>query len=277
MPSIGYFHPIIVHFVIALLFVGVGFRIASLTGKLQFTDLGAVTLILIGTVAAVLAVQSGQGAHGAVERIPGVRNAVGEHEDWGHYARNAFIAISLLEIATFAMMKSKFHRLLMFVCAIAGAGGCVVLYIAGDKGGDLVYEYAGGPGLRSGDTTDISRLYLAGLYNEAMLERKNGHNADAAAMIDEMAKRFPNDTTVRLLAIESQIVDKKDGKAALAMLKGFMVPGDGSRFFRFRTLLLRADAYQAAGFADSARAVLQGAPADFQNNPQIKNRLDKLK
>ena len=110
-----------------------------------------------------------------------------------------------------------------------------------------------------------------------MLERKNGKNADAAALIDEMSKRFPNDTTVRLLTIESLIVDRKDGKGALALLKGFSAPADGSRFLRFRTLLLKSDAYQAAGFADSARAVLQGAPGEFQNNPQVKNRLDKLK
>ena len=46
---------------------------------------------------------------------------------------------------------------------------------------------------------------------------------------------------------------------------------------RFRLLVLRADAYQAAGFTDSARAVLQGAPAEFANNPNVKSRLDKLK
>lgn len=277
MPSIGFYHPLIVHFVIALLYVGVAFRLVSLTGKLQFTNLGALTLILIGTVAAVLAVQSGQDAHGAVERIPGLRSAVGAHEDWAHDARNAFLVVSLIEILAFAFAKRSFSRVLLIASALAGTAACAVLFVAADKGGDIVYAYAGGPGLRSGDTADVSRLYLAGLYNEAMLERKNGQNADAATLIDDMAKRFPNDTTVRLLAIESQIVDKKDGKTALAMLKGFTVPADGSRFLRFRTLLLRSDAYVAAGFKDSARAVLQGAPPELANNPQVKSRLEKLK
>ncbi|HZH40039.1 MAG TPA: DUF2231 domain-containing protein [Gemmatimonadales bacterium] len=277
MPNIGFYHPIIVHFVIALLYVGVAFRLVSLTGKFQFTNLAALTLILIGTLAAVLAVQSGQDAHGAVERIPGLRSAVGAHEDWAHDARNAFLVVSLIEILAFAFASRSFHRILLFASGLAGAAACVVLFIAADKGGDIVYEYAGGPGLRSGDSTDISRLYLAGLYNEAMLERKSGQNADAAALVDQMAKRFPGDTTVRLLAIESLIVDKKDGKGALVLLTGFTVPADGSRFLRFRTMLLKADAYQAAGFTDSARAVLQGAPAEFQSNPQVKNRLEKLK
>ena len=277
MPNLGFFHPIIVHFVIALLYVGVGFRLVSLTGRFQFTDLGALTLILIGTAAAVLAVQSGQDAHGAVERIPGLRSAVGAHEDWAHDARNAFLVVSLIEILALVFARRSFHRVLLFASGLSGAAACVVLFIAADKGGDIVYEFAGGPGLRSGDTADVSRLYLAGLYNEAMLERKNGKSADAAALIEEMSRRFPADTTVRLLAIESLIVDKKDGKGALALLKGWSSAADGSRFVRFRTLLLRADAYQAAGFTDSARAVLQGAPPEFANNPNVKNRLDKLK
>ena len=277
MHPLAYFHPIIVHFVIALLFVGVGFRIASLTGKLQFADLGALTLILLGTVAAVLAVRSGHDAHGAVERIPGVRDAVGTHEDWGERARNAFLVVSLIEIAAFALMKSKFHRPLLFLSAVAGLGGCVVLYIAGDRGGDLVYSYAGGPGLRTGDTTDVSRLLMAGMYNQAMLDRRSGKSADAALLIDDLAKRFPQDTTVRLLAVESLLLDKKDGKGALAALKGLSVPPDGPRFLRFRVGLLRADAYQAAGFPDSARAILQGMAGEFGNNPVVKSRLDKLK
>jgi len=267
---LAYFHPIIVHFVIALLFVGVGFRVASLTGKFQFTDLGALTLILLGTAAAVLAVRSGHDAHGAVERIPGVRDAVGAHEDWGERARNAFLVVSLIEIVAFGLMKSRFHRPLLFLSAVAGLGGCAVLYIAGDRGGDLVYSYAGGPGLRTGDTTDVSRLLMAGMYNQAMVDRRSGRSADAALLIDDLAKRFPQDTTVRLLAIESLITDRKDPKAALVALNAIVPPpGDAGRFLRLRTGLLRADAFRAAGMADSAKAVTDSLSKEF---PMIRNR-----
>ena len=270
MASLGFYHPIIVHFVIALLFVGVGFRLASLTGKFQFADLGALTLILLGTAAAVLAVRSGHDAHGVVERIPGVRNAVGAHEEWGERARNAFLVVAFIEIVAFGLIRTRYHRALLFLSAVAGVGACVVLYVAGDKGGDLVYEYAGGPGLRSGDSTDVHRLFLAGLYNEAMLDRKAGRSADAAQLIDEMARRFPQDTTVRLLAIEALITDRKDPKAALAALNTIAAPpGDAGRFLRLRTGLLRADAFRAAGMADSAKAVTDSLSREF---PMIRNR-----
>ena len=270
MASIGFYHPIIVHFVIALLFVGVAFRLVSLTGKFQFTDLGALTLILVGTVAAVLAVKSGHEAHELVERIPGVRPAVGTHEEWGERARNAFLVVGALELLAFLFRRAAFHRALLVVSAVAGIGACVVLYVAGDKGGDLVYAYAGGPGLRSGDTTDVHRLFLAGLYNEAMLDRKDGRSAEAAQLIDEMAQRFPQDTTIRLLAIESLITDRKDPKAALAALKAIAPPpGDAGRFLRLRTGMLEAEAFRAAGMADSAQAVTDRLSQEF---PMIRTR-----
>ena len=45
----------------------------------------------------------------------------------------------------------------------------------------LVYAYAGGVGIRSGDPADVERLLLAGLYNEAQAERKAGRLNESAA------------------------------------------------------------------------------------------------
>ena len=72
----AYYHPQFVHFTIALLVVGVVFRIISLIGRPAFVSPAAVSLLLAGTLAAALAVQSGVAAHGPVERIPGARQAV---------------------------------------------------------------------------------------------------------------------------------------------------------------------------------------------------------
>ena len=84
--SLASLHPQIVHFVIALLFCGVVFRWLSVvgSGRLAFTGPAAAVLLLIGTAAAVLAVRSGLAAYGPVERVPGARAAVQDHEAWGH-------------------------------------------------------------------------------------------------------------------------------------------------------------------------------------------------
>ena len=269
-------HPQIVHFVIALLFMGVLLRCVSLTGKAAFTGPAAVVLLLVGTVAAVLAVQSGTAAHGPVERVPGARAAVMDHQEWGERTRNIFLVVAALEIAALAPALSRWRRWVLAASALVGLGGAVSLYEAADRGGDLVYAYAGGVGIRSGDPADVDRLLVAGLYHEAMLERKQGKPGEAAQLIGQLAQRYPDDTAVRLLAVESLIVDKQDGKAALAALKWF-APASDSRFLRFRVGLLRADAFAAAGMPDSARIVLQAMAAEFANNRAIQDRLGKLR
>jgi len=269
-------HPQIVHFVIALLFMGVVLRCVSLTGRAAFTGPAAAVLLLVGTVAAVLAVQSGTAAHGPVERVPGARAAVMDHQEWGERTRNIFLVVAALEIAALAPAVSRWRRWVLAASAVVGLGGTVSLYQAADRGGDLVYAYAGGVGIRSGDPADVDRLLVAGLYHEAMLERKQGKPGEAAQLIGQLAQRYPEDTAVRLLAVESLIVDKQDGKAALTALKQF-APGSDSRFLRFRVGLLRADAFAAAGMSDSARIVLQAMAAEFANNRAIQDRLGKLK
>jgi uncharacterized membrane protein len=110
LPNLAVYHPQVVHFAVALVFVGVLFRLVSLTGRWSFTNAAATALIVIGTGAAVVAVQSGTDAHGPVERIPGAREAVTEHEDWGKRARNIFLAVAALELIQLAFKNDKRAR-----------------------------------------------------------------------------------------------------------------------------------------------------------------------
>src|SRR2546426_12629456 len=61
---------------------------------------------------------------------------------------------------------------------VVGLMVAVSLYEAAEHGGDLVYGYAGGVGVRSGDPADVARLLVAGLYQQAMLDRRQGKPAD---------------------------------------------------------------------------------------------------
>jgi uncharacterized membrane protein len=278
MPNIGAYHPIIVHFAIALLIVGVIFRWVSLTGRAPFTGPAAATLLILGAAAAFLAVHSGTDAHGPVERIPGVRQAVMDHEDAGHWARNVFLVVALLEIiALFAKKRSvQIARVALWGSAVVGLFGFAAILKAADKGGDLVYDYAGGVGTRSGDTADVNRLYLAGLYQAAQQARAQHDSARAAALFAQLEREFPNDTNVRLLAIESLVRDRDDGRAALTALSRFPVRGDDRRM-QLRIGFLKADAYAAVGKPDSARVVLEQLGTAFPDMQQrIKDRLKNI-
>jgi uncharacterized membrane protein len=275
MPNLASFHPQIVHFAIALLAVGVLFRWVSLTGRVPFAGSAAATLLLAGTLAAVAAVHSGLDAHGPVERVPGARTAVVEHEEWGQRTRNIFLVVAALEIVALVPAVRRWRKGVHVASAVVGLAGGLSLYEAAEHGGELVYGYAGGVGIRSGHPDDVGRLLVAGLYHQAMLDRKEGRADDAARLIGQLAERYPDDTSARLLAIESLIVDKKDGKAALAAVARFPATSD-SRFLRFRLGILRADAFVAAGMPGSAKAILQAMSGEFANNRAIQDRLAKL-
>jgi len=276
LPDIGVFHPQVVHFVIALLITGVVFRLVSLTGKLTFTGPAAAVLLLTGTLAAVVAVQSGTEAHETVERIPGIRQAVNEHEEWGEGTRNLFLGIAALEIVAFVVRRKAWHRYLLIGSAVAGVVGLWFVYQTGKHGGHIVYEYAGGVGTHSGDPADIDHLLLAGLFEKATLDRREGRAADAAVLFDELDRRYGDDPMVRFLAIQSQLVDRHDTTAALTALGQFPVPPD-NRLIAYRVGSLRADIFEARDLPDSARAVLQALLERFPDNRRLQDRLSNLK
>ena len=272
MPSLAGLHPIVVHFAIALLIAGAVFRWLSLTGRLSFASPAAASLLLVGTVAAVMAVKSGTDAHGPVERIPGVVDAVIAHEHWGERARNAFIVVAVAELVVLLLARRGKERLAVIASAVLCVPAVFCLYEAGEHGGELVYEYAGGPGLRTGDPADVGRLLVAGVYNQAQADRKAGRPGDAAALVSAIAPRFATDPNVQVMAAESALLDRKDPAAALDILGRTAVPQDNARL-RIRHGLLMADALEAAGRPDAARATLQQLASAFPTNGRINQRL----
>ena len=277
MPSIASLHPQVVHFAIALLIVGVVFRLLSLTGRLAFTGPAATTLIVLGTVATVLAVQSGNDAHGPVERIPGVRPAVVDHEEWGIRARNIFLGVAALELLALALAgrMPKQAKVVAMGAAAIGLVGLAAIYEAGEHGGELVYNYAGGIGTRSGDPKDVSRLMVAGLYQQALLDRQANKGAEGAALIDLAAARFPENLELQLMSIEWTTDVKQDPAGALQRLDALSVSQAENRL-RTRAGLARATALKAQGNIDGARQVLMTLKGEFPTNVQIQRRLDEL-
>ena len=271
------YHPQVVHFAIALVFVGVGFRLLSLIRRLSFLDVAATLLILLGTVACFLAVQSGDAAHGPVERIPGARPAVVEHEAWGQRTRNIFAVVSLLEVAVLVLGWRK-HRLAFaatIAAAVVGVAGLGAMYETAEHGGELVYSYAGGVGTRSGAPDDVTRLFLAGLYQQALQDRQDGRVDDAMALLELGANRLTSNLDLQLMTAEWLTDVKRDPAAAIQRLDGLQIPSDDVRA-RVRAGLARASALAAQGNKDGAKAVLQTLQGEFPDNAQVRRRLDEL-
>jgi hypothetical protein len=251
---------------------GAVLRWISLTGRAAWSSPAATALVLAGTASAFLAVKSGEDAHGPVERIPGAYEAVVDHERWGERARNAFVLVALAELAALVLSRRGKARPAAIASGVLCLPALFCLYEAAEHGGELTYGYGGGVGIRSGDPADVGRLLLAAVYNQSQADRKAGRPADAAAIIAVAGQRFPGDPAVQLMVAESALLDGKDPVAALEVLGRVSVPQDDARL-RVRHGLLMADAHEAAGRPEAARATLQQLASAFPENARVKQRL----
>ena len=163
------------------------------------------------------------------------------------------------------------------VHAASAVAGLVAVFSLRNRehGGELVYSYAGGVGIRSGDSKDVERLLLAGLYHQAMADRKAGRADAAAELIAAAERRFPSDPEVRMLAAESLLLDRKDPRGAIEALASVQLP-ENNRVMRVQRVMLQADAYEAAGQKDAAVAALDAFLKESPN-PRVQQRLDALK
>lgn len=275
MPNIGSMHPYVVHMVIGLCLIGVALRVVSLLGKWNWMNPAATTLLILSAIGGFVGVKSGTDAHGPVERVPGSRDAVVEHEEWGERTRNIFFGIAAIELLGVFLAADR-RKWAYYGSAALGLVGAFAVFETGEHGGELVYSYAGGVGIRTGDPADVNRLLLAGLYHQAMLDRKEGKGASAGQLIGEMARRFPNDTSIKLLAIESLFRDAGNATGALAALDSLNFSDDNVRMKR-TAMSMRADALIAAGMKDSARSVVEALLKEMPANPRLKAKLDSLK
>jgi uncharacterized membrane protein len=264
-------HPQVVHFTIVLTIIGALFRVASLLGRPAWLNPAAATLLLMAAVSGYVSTQSGTAAHGPVERVPGARAAVQEHEEWGERTRNALFILGAIELVGLAMRNRPQAGMVRAVAAV-GALVCVAfVYEAGEHGGKLVYSYAGGVGIRTGDEKDVQQLLLTGYYQQAMADRKAGRSESAAQLIKDAAARYGSNPEIKLIAAESMLLDQKNPQGAIDALASFDPPPN----LRVRKGMLQADAFVAMGQKDAAIAVLQALNSQTPN-PRVQQRIEQL-
>ncbi len=136
-------HPQIVHFTIVFILLGVAFRLVSLFGRPAWVGPAAATLLILAAPIAFVSERSGIEAHGPVERAPGARAAVVEHEWWGTHVPIAAGVVGLLELAGLLWRKSPKAKAIRIASAVAGVASVVFVYQTAKYGGELVYSVRG--------------------------------------------------------------------------------------------------------------------------------------
>ncbi len=158
IPSWEAAHPLLVHFPVALLltvplFAAAGF-IPGDRGRAFRTS--ALILMLLGSVAAHVAVLSGEAAEIYARGSQGVDEVIHEHEEGAESVRTFFIALTLLYAVLYGIerrlkpglrMGAYAAHLLLYLVA------CVALANAAHLGGRLVHEF----GVRAVEAKELSR------------------------------------------------------------------------------------------------------------------------
>lgn len=144
-------HPLVVHFPIALLLVVPIFLVLALFNRTtaRVFSLSAFILMAIGTIGAVIAVQTGEAADDAMKFSETVEVIVERHEDLAETARNLFILLTVA-FGVLLFLPGILHRTvsrgwwlgLNGVFLVAYLVGCGYLVATGKGEGALTH----GPG-----------------------------------------------------------------------------------------------------------------------------------
>jgi uncharacterized membrane protein len=148
LPSWDGFHPLIVHFPIALLFVAPLFVVLGIVLRRSRLFLWAALLLMaIGTIATFFAVSTGEAAGKLAERTPQINAVLEHHEELAETTRIVFTALTLV-FAAIVIAPAAFRRLqgaafriiLPLVFLFFYGAGVVVLANTAHNGGRLVHE-----------------------------------------------------------------------------------------------------------------------------------------
>jgi len=150
VPTWDGFHPLVIHFPIALLLVAPVFIMAGLAAPREARSCFAAALILmgLGVVAAWVAVASGHAAAELVEQEGAVRTVLERHAELGEMTRNVFTALTLV-FMVFVFLPARLKRPLSrgvtaglgLLFLVLYAAGALLLANTAHQGARLVHEF----------------------------------------------------------------------------------------------------------------------------------------
>jgi uncharacterized membrane protein len=135
-------HPQIVHFPVSLFIVAFLLEITSYFWKKEMLSFMSLILLVLGTLAAFIAVQTGQAAETTAKIIPGISTLLHEHEEAAETVFYLYLGITVFKAG---LMRFKKDILPWRFLILAGLlAGTFLLYQAAYYGGKLVYDWGAG-------------------------------------------------------------------------------------------------------------------------------------
>lgn len=144
MEFLAELHPRIVHFPIALFILYSIFEISGIVLKKEFLSKAAYITLIMGIIAALLAVLTGNQAQDAAKLIlnsktPGILEAIEKHQDFATITIWYFSIVFILR--TNLLIKKKFNSNWKYLFIGLSLIGCYLIYSTGYYGGELVFKH----------------------------------------------------------------------------------------------------------------------------------------
>jgi len=149
-------HPLSVHYPIALLLAALLFKVLALAIKDHTWSKAGSLLLVLGTVGAWMAVYTGSMADGIVSRKICDPTVLKDHENAAYTLAWLFSAASLIDLATFVSLLKKYTTVLKYAVVILMFIGSGFLAYAGHLGATLVYQQGAGVYKPSEDCLEFS-------------------------------------------------------------------------------------------------------------------------
>lgn len=178
IPSWDAVHPLIVHFPIALLLVAPLLIVIGLFlpkhGRGLF--IGALVVMVLGTIGTYFAVATGEAAGELAERTPGMAGVLERHEELAETVRAIFTTLTVVFAAILfvpSILKKGLGRKTASVVVLAFlllyAGGAILLANVGHQGGMLVHQY----GVHAMMTSGSGRAPTQGTESKEVRQKVN--------------------------------------------------------------------------------------------------------
>ena len=135
-------HPLIAHFPIVLLLIGVICDAIGMLNDRDFFVKAGFLLFSLGAVSAIPVALTGDSAAEVAQHINDIAADLDDHDTLGTVT--AFLAVALALIRTHFVLKKKFVGIIRYVYLVFGLITAGLVCAAGYTGGHLVYHYGAG-------------------------------------------------------------------------------------------------------------------------------------
>lgn len=149
------FHPLSVHFPIALLVVAFLFKIIALRYKREVWERGGTVLLGLGVIGIWVAIFTGNLADGIVSRKLCDPTVLKEHENMAWITAWLFTAGTVIDLLRYIKLPLFKSRVFLVVVLLILTGSTALLTYVGHLGATLVYQQAAGVYVPSSDCTEF--------------------------------------------------------------------------------------------------------------------------